>query len=71
MLIGKVPPAARKKVVERAKNIDYDKLAFVGNATILRLGANLILRAIGRGDKVKYFDDYGTAVVWLSGEKVE
>ena len=69
MLIGKVPHDARKIVVETGKNLDYDKLAFVGNDTIIRLGANLILHAIGKGSKVKYFDDYGEAVSWLTEAK--
>ena len=69
MLIGKVPPEARKIVVERAKKIASDKIAFVGSDTIIRLGANLILQAIGKGSKVKYFDNYGEAINWLTEEK--
>jgi hypothetical protein len=71
MLIGNVPAEARKQVVARAKSIDYDKLAFVGNEKIIRLGANLILRAIGKGNKVKYFDSYGDAVIWLTAEQTK
>jgi hypothetical protein len=63
--IGNVPPEARKKVVERAKTLEYDKLAFVGKGRVLRFGSNLILQAIGKGDKLKYFDDYDAAIAWL------
>jgi UDP-N-acetylmuramyl pentapeptide synthase len=63
--IGNVPPEARRKVVERAKSLDYDKLAFVGNGRVLRFGSNLILQAIGKGDKLKYFENYDAAIAWL------
>ncbi len=69
MLIGTVPPEARKKVVERVKAIDSDKFAFVGSDRIIRLGANLLLRAIGKGNKVKYFDNYGEAITWLTADQ--
>lgn len=68
ILLGKATPEARKVVVERGKSIDYDRLAFLGNDTLLRLASNLILTAIGKGNKVKYFDDYGLAVGWLTDE---
>ena len=63
--IGKVTPDGRKLVAKLAKTLDYDKVVMVGNGGLLRLGANLILRATGKLDKVAYFDDYTTAVAWL------
>lgn len=69
LYIGAVPPDARKRVVELAKTLKYDKLAMVGKGTALRLGANLMLQAIGKGKYVKYFDDYNKAVAWLQAKK--
>lgn len=66
--IGEVPQEARQLVVRLAKTMEYDKLAMVGNGTILRLGANLMLQATRRADKVKYFDDYDKATDWLKAE---
>lgn len=63
--MGKVPDDARRRVAEIAKAADFDKLAFAGSGGILRLGANLILQATGKSGKVKYFDDYQKAILWL------
>lgn len=63
--IGSVSPEARNLVVELGKKLDYDRLAFLGRSGILRFGSNLILQAMGRGDKLKYFDDRNKAIAWL------
>lgn len=63
--IGAVDTAGRKLVVELGKHLDYDKLAMVGKGGVLRLGANLMLRAIGRGEKIHYFSDREEALAWL------
>ena len=63
--IGSVTPDARSMVVELGKKLDYDRLAFLGKSGILRFGSNLILQAMGRGDKLKYFDNREKAVAWL------
>lgn len=65
--MGTVPADARKVVVELVKSANYDKLAMVGSGGVLKLGANLILRASGRGSRVKYFDEYELATRWLLG----
>lgn len=65
MQIGDVPPEARKRVVELGKSLRYDKLAMVGKGTALRLGANLMLTAMGKADKLKYFEDAAKATAWL------
>ena len=65
MLLGNAPSNVRKTVIKRIRNAHIDKFAFVGTDRMLRLGSNLVLRAIGKGNSVKYFDDYGTAVTWL------
>jgi hypothetical protein len=65
LLVGQVPTEARQLVVTLVKSSDYDKLAMVGKGTAMRLGANLMLQATGRGKKVKYFDDRAKAEYWL------
>lgn len=61
-----VDEGGRKKVVELGKRLDYDRLAMLGKPNaLLRLGANLMFRAIGRGDKMRYFEDRQAAVDWL------
>lgn len=67
--MGKTPPEARKVFVERAKAMNYDKFAMVSNDRMIRFGANLLLQAIGKAGKVKYFDDYGDAIKWLTEKR--
>ncbi|HSE61235.1 MAG TPA: STAS/SEC14 domain-containing protein, partial [Candidatus Saccharimonadales bacterium] len=65
--MGSVEQAARNAVVDLAKKLPYDKLAMVGKGGgLLRLGANLILRATGKGGRVHYFDDMSKAQQWLA-----
>ena len=40
----------------------------IGKGTGMRLGANLLIQAIGRGRHVRYFDDYNKAIKWLRRE---
>jgi UDP-N-acetylmuramyl pentapeptide synthase len=63
--IGQVSPEGRRLVVELAKTLKYDKLAMYGNSIVLRLAANLMLQAIGKRKKLKFFDDFDKAVEWL------
>jgi len=63
--IGAVDDAGRRLVVDLGKRLDYDRLAMVGMSGLLKLGANLMLRAIGRADKIRYFDDREKAIAWL------
>ncbi|HET8669969.1 MAG TPA: STAS/SEC14 domain-containing protein [Candidatus Saccharimonadales bacterium] len=60
-----VDPDGRKKVVELARQLDYDKTAMVGKGGLLRIGANLMLRAVGKAGKIRYFDDRRKALAWL------
>jgi hypothetical protein len=66
MNMGTVPPEARRVVVEQVRHMDFKKFAFVGRGTALRLAANLLLQAIGKGSRIKYFDDYNDAIAWLT-----
>lgn len=63
--IGSVPVQARRRVAELVKSSAYDKLAMLGTGTLLKLGANLILQASGRGKYVRYFDSRTAAITWL------
>lgn len=63
--MGVVPPEGRKAVVQYGKTLDYDRLAMLGSGSVLRLGSNLLLQAVGKGSKVKYFDDLQKATDWL------
>ncbi|HSX42673.1 MAG TPA: hypothetical protein VLF59_01155 [Candidatus Saccharimonadales bacterium] len=63
--MGTVPAEGRKRVMELVRSSDYDRLAMFGKDTVLRLGANLILQATGRGDTVRYFEDRSLCEAWL------
>jgi hypothetical protein len=63
--LGSVDDAGRRMVVDLGKRLDYDRLAMVGSNGLVKLGANLMLRAMGRGDKIRYFDDRDKAIAWL------
>jgi hypothetical protein len=64
--LGAVPPAARKVVISLGKTLLYDRLAMLGKkGSIIRIGANLLLGAMGKGDKAHYFDDRDVALSWL------
>ena len=63
--IGQVPPEGRRTVVEYGKKIEYKRLAMLGKGSMLRLGANLLIQAVGKGSQVRYFDDEVAAVAWL------
>ena len=65
LCIGQVPQEARQVVVEYGKLIDYDRLAMVGDNPLLRLGSNLLIRAVGKGARLRYFDDARAAQRWL------
>lgn len=63
--IGKVPKEGQRQVVAFEKSLRYRKLAMVGKGGMLRMGANLLIRASGRNKKLRYFTDYEAALRWL------
>jgi hypothetical protein len=69
MQIGNVPPSGRRIVVKFGKKTDYDRLAFLGNGALLRLGANLLIQAVGKGSSLHYFEDEQKARHWLKGSE--
>lgn len=64
--MGDVDSAGRNMVVELGKKLDFDRVAMVGKGGLVRIGANLILHATGRAEKVKYFDSIEEAMQWLT-----
>lgn len=66
--MGKVPADARKLVVAIGKAMKCDRLAFYGNSTAVKVGANLLMQATGRGNQIRYFDDYNKAIEWLKSD---
>jgi len=66
--MGSVPVEARRRVAELVKSSKYDKLAMLGSGTLLKIGANLILQATGRGKYVQYFDNRTEAIKWLKSD---
>ena len=65
--MGVVGSDARKKVVDLARGLDYDRAAMVGRAGIMmRLGTNLMLRATGRSYHARYFENEQEARSWLN-----
>lgn len=63
--MGQVPPKARNIVITLGKTLPYDRLAMLGSGGLLRLGANLLLRAMGKSRRVRYFSDANQALSWL------
>ena len=66
--IGTVPVEASTRVMELVRASNYDKLAMLGSGRFIKIGANLIFHAAGRGDSVRYFDSRTAAVRWLLAE---
>jgi hypothetical protein len=67
--IGNVGKEARQTVVDYGKMLSYDRLAMLGSNGLLQLGSNLMLAAVGKGNKVKYFQDRDKAISWLLVKK--
>ena len=63
--IGEVPIEAVTRVMELVRASNYEKLAMLGNQQLIKIGANLIFYAAGRGKSVRYFDNRTKAIQWL------
>jgi len=68
MEMGEVPMEATTRVMELVRSSEYDKLAMLGNNRLVKIGANLIFHAAGRGDRVRYFDSRTEAIRWLQAD---
>lgn len=63
--MGNVPAEGRQVVVELGRTLDYDRLVMLGDNPLLRIGANLLMRATGQAGKLRYADSFQTATAWL------
>ena len=64
--MGATPSAVRREVAHLAKTLDFDRAVMVGGGSAaMRLGTNLMLRAVGRSN-TRYFASLESARVWLS-----
>jgi hypothetical protein len=63
--MGHVDAEARKLVVELSKRLDFDRAAMLGASGVMQFGTNFMLRASGRGYKLRYFSNRDEAVAWL------
>ena len=63
--VKKTDAAAYLRVKQYLATRYYDKVAIVGVRPALRIVAELVTRASGKGDKVEYFDDRESALAWL------
>jgi len=63
--VGRQDSKARKAGVEGFLSMKYDKISMFGGLPFLRSVANLIVKAIGRTDKIKFFKTRAEAVRWL------
>jgi len=64
---GRPTAESRKIHASNIKNGDtkFNKTAFFGAKIINRVMANFIIKASGKGKKVKYFDTENDALKWL------
>lgn len=68
-LLGNTDMQARRGVVELAKSLPYKKAAMLGDGSVvMRVGTNLLLKAMGKGDSVRYFEDHDLAIAWLTAK---
>ena len=66
--MGRSNIPARQLVADLAKKLDYERVAMIGDGSVLmRVGTNLLLSAIGQGGKIRYFENRDEAVAWLQG----
>jgi hypothetical protein len=64
--IGTTDIAARKAVASYAKTLPFKKTAMLGDGSVvMRVATNLLLRAVGQGVRVRYFEDRKRATAWL------
>lgn len=69
--MGETTPDARSAVAYYAKNLHFNRVAMVGDGSIMmRLGTNLMLRAIGKSN-IRYFSSIDSALLWFGLEPSE
>lgn len=65
--LGNSDANARRAVAKSLKELTYDRVAAYGAPKFVEKVASLVVRAIGREDKVKVFKSRQDAVSWLFG----
>jgi len=66
--MGNTTSEARKEVARIARSLDFDRAVMVGDGSaVMRLGTNLMLRAIGRSN-ARYYSALEPAQAWLTGQ---
>jgi hypothetical protein len=63
--MGYTSSYTRSIVSDLAKSLSFKKVAMHGSGVMMKYGASFIIRALGQGDKIKYFDDLNAAKSWL------
>jgi hypothetical protein len=64
---GYASSKARSKYVQMSSSAKVLRFAIVGGNVLIRTMAGFIIRAAGRGDSVRWFDDREEALAWLDG----
>ncbi len=66
--MGETTPEARREVARLAKTLGFDRIAMLGDSSMMmRYGTNLMLRAIGQRN-IRYFSSHDGALLWLGIE---
>jgi UDP-N-acetylmuramyl pentapeptide synthase len=66
--LGTTDIAARKAVAKAAHELPFERCVLLGDgSTLMRVATNLLLHGIGKGSKIRYFEDREKATVWLLG----
>lgn len=71
--MGETTSEARREVARIAKSLDFDRAVMIGDGSMaMRIGTNLMLRAIGKGN-ARYFSKTEKGLSWLRspGETVK
>lgn len=64
--LGNSDIKARKTVADLAQSLTYERIAMLGDGSVvMRVGTNLLLRAVGKGKRIKYFENRHKAIKWL------
>lgn len=64
--LGKTDIEARQAVAKAAHNLPFQRCVLLGDgSTLMRVATNLLLHGIGKGGKIRYFEDREKAIAWL------
>ncbi|HJZ05002.1 hypothetical protein A2634_01760 [Candidatus Amesbacteria bacterium RIFCSPHIGHO2_01_FULL_48_32] len=63
--IGKVDSNARRIASNIIQETEVNKVAIFGGNRLMRHMVNLVIKATGKTDRVRYFDAFDQAISWL------